>query len=47
VCKLDAMLAKTSTSKQQAALFADMLSLPNDGRCPDSIDPLSSAGNER
>ena len=32
--KLDAMLAQTSTSKQEAALFADMLSVPNDGRYP-------------
>jgi len=32
--KLDAMLAHTSTSAQDAALFADMLSLPNDGRYP-------------
>ena len=32
--KLDAMLTRTSTSKQNAALFADMLSLPNDGRYP-------------
>jgi predicted ATPase len=32
--KLDAVLARTSTSKQDAALFADMLSLPNDGRYP-------------
>jgi class 3 adenylate cyclase/predicted ATPase len=32
--KLDAMLAKTSTSIQDAALFAEMLSLPNDGRYP-------------
>ena len=32
--KLDAVLAQTSTSKQDAALFADMLSLPNDGRYP-------------
>jgi predicted ATPase len=30
--KLDAVLAQTSTSTQDAALFADMLSLPNDGR---------------
>ena len=30
--KLDALLAHTSTSKQDAALLADMLSLPNDGR---------------
>src|SRR5262249_9614235 len=30
--KLDAVLALSSTSKQDAALFAEMLSLPNDGR---------------
>jgi class 3 adenylate cyclase len=30
--KLDAVLAQTSTSKQDAALFVEMLSLPNDGR---------------
>ena len=32
--KLDALLAQTSTSRQDAALFAEMLSLPNDGRYP-------------
>jgi class 3 adenylate cyclase/predicted ATPase len=32
--KLDAVLAHTSTSAQDAALFAEMLSLPNDGRYP-------------
>ena len=32
--KLDAVLAPTSTFKQDAVLFADMLSLPNDGRYP-------------
>ena len=32
--KLDALLAQTSTSKQDAALFAELLSLPNDGRYP-------------
>ena len=32
--KLDAVLALASTSKQDAALFAEMLSLPNDGRYP-------------
>jgi class 3 adenylate cyclase/predicted ATPase len=32
--KLDALLAQTATSQQDAALFADMLSLPNDGRYP-------------
>ena len=30
--KLNAVLALASTSKQDAALFAEMLSLPNDGR---------------
>jgi class 3 adenylate cyclase/predicted ATPase len=32
--KLDAMLAPTSTPAQDAALFGEMLSLPNDGRYP-------------
>jgi predicted ATPase len=32
--KLDALLAQTSTSKQDAGLFAEMLSLANDGRYP-------------
>ncbi len=32
--KLDAMLARTSTSIEDAALFADLLSLANDGRYP-------------
>jgi predicted ATPase len=32
--KLDAVLAQTSTSKQDAGLFAEMLSLPHDGRYP-------------
>jgi predicted ATPase len=32
--KLDAALAKTSTRIEDAALFAEMLSLPNDGRYP-------------
>jgi class 3 adenylate cyclase/predicted ATPase len=32
--KLDAVLAQTSTSKEDVALFAEMLSLPNDGRYP-------------
>jgi class 3 adenylate cyclase len=32
--KLDALLAPTSTSRQDAALLAEMLSLPNDGRYP-------------
>ncbi len=32
--KLDALLARSSTSAADAALFADMLSLPKDGRYP-------------
>ena len=32
--RLDAVLAQTSTPKQDAALFAEMLSLPDDGRYP-------------
>jgi predicted ATPase len=32
--KLDAVIALALTSKQDAALFAEMLSLPNDGRYP-------------
>ena len=32
--KLDALLAQTATSTQDAALFAEMLSLANDGRYP-------------
>jgi DNA-binding winged helix-turn-helix (wHTH) protein/predicted ATPase len=32
--KLDALLAQISTSAQDAALFVEMLSLPNDGRYP-------------
>jgi AAA ATPase domain/Adenylate and Guanylate cyclase catalytic domain len=38
--KLDVLLAQTSTSKQDAVLFAEMLSLPNDGRHPVlALDP--------
>ena len=38
--KLDALLAKSLTPPQDAALFADMLSLPNDGRYPTlELDP--------
>ena len=32
--KLDALLAQCFTPRQDAALFAEMLSLPNDGRYP-------------
>ena len=47
--KLDMMLAQTSTSKQDAALFAEMLSLPNDGRYPAlDLDPgAAQAENAR
>jgi class 3 adenylate cyclase len=37
--KLDALLAQTTTSVEHAALFAEMLSLPSDGRYP-SLDAL-------
>jgi class 3 adenylate cyclase/predicted ATPase len=32
--KLDALMAQTSTSNENVTLFAEMLSLPNDGRYP-------------
>jgi class 3 adenylate cyclase/predicted ATPase len=41
--KLKTLLARTSTSTEDAALFADMLSLPNDGRFP----ALDMAAQER
>src|SRR5215468_6301998 len=45
--KLDALLAQTSTTIQDAALIAEMLSLPNDGRYP-ALEPMrSSAGKKR
>ena len=38
--KLDAVLAQTPTPKENAAFFAEMLSLQNDGRYPAlNIDP--------
>jgi class 3 adenylate cyclase len=38
--KLDALLAQTSTSTEDAALLAEMLSLPNEGRYPAlALDP--------
>ena len=41
--KLDALLKQTSTSAQDAALIAEMLSLPNDGRYPDArADPATA-----
>jgi predicted ATPase len=44
--KLDALLAQTSTSTQDAALVAEMLSLPNDGRYP-ALDLTSPRRRER
>ena len=44
--KLDALLAGTSTSTQEAALFAEMLSLPNDGRYP-TLDLAPEQRRER
>ena len=44
--KLDALLAHTSTSKQDTALFANMLSLPNDGRYP-AIELLPQQRRQR
>ena len=45
--KIDAMLAKTSTSIEDAALIAEMLSLPNDGRYPALDLTPRSVGKER
>jgi class 3 adenylate cyclase/predicted ATPase len=44
--KLDVLLARTSTSKQNAALFAEMLSLSNDGRYP-AIDLIPEQRRKR
>jgi class 3 adenylate cyclase/predicted ATPase len=44
--KLDAVLALADTSKQDAALFAEMLSLPNDGRYP-TLDLTSEHRRQR
>jgi predicted ATPase len=41
--KLDVLLAQTATSRQDAALFAELLSLPNDGRYP----PLALTPQQR
>ena len=45
--KLDAVLAQTSTSTEDSALFADMLSSPNDGRYPKPDLTPSSRGKGR
>jgi class 3 adenylate cyclase/tetratricopeptide (TPR) repeat protein len=44
--KLDALLAQTSTSIQDAALFAEMMSLPNDGRYP-ALELTPQQGRQR
>jgi hypothetical protein len=44
--KLDALLAPTLTSIQEVSLFADMLSLPNDGRYP-ALDMASQQRRQR
>jgi class 3 adenylate cyclase/tetratricopeptide (TPR) repeat protein len=44
--KLDAMLVQTSTSLEDAALFAEMLSLPNDGRYP-ALELVSQQRRQR
>jgi class 3 adenylate cyclase len=44
--KLDAVLAQTSTSTQDAALFAEMRSLPNDGRYP-ALDLIPEQRRQR
>ena len=45
--KLDALLEQASTSKQDATLFAEMLSIPNDGRYPHSTLLRSSVDRKR
>jgi class 3 adenylate cyclase len=44
--KIDALLALTSTSAQDASLFADMLSLPNDGHYP-ALDMTSEQRRQK
>jgi class 3 adenylate cyclase/predicted ATPase len=44
--KLDGVLAQTATSTQDAALFAEMLSLPNDGRYP-ALDLIPEQRRQR
>jgi predicted ATPase len=44
--KLNAALAQTSTSKEDVALFAEMLSLPKDGRYP-AIELLPEQRRQR
>jgi class 3 adenylate cyclase len=44
--KLDALLARTTTSAEGAALFAELLSLPNDGRYP-ALDLIPERRRQR
>ena len=44
--KLDALIAQSFTPCEDAALFAEMLSLPNDGRYPTLDLLISSAGKK-
>jgi class 3 adenylate cyclase/predicted ATPase len=44
--KLDALLAQTATSRQDASLLAELLSLPNDGRYP-AIDLASERRRQK
>src|SRR5271167_5044804 len=44
--KLEAVLAQTATSTQDAGLFAEMLSLPNDGRYP-ALDLIPEQRRQR
>jgi hypothetical protein len=44
--KLDALLAQTSTCIEHAALFAEMLLLPNDGATPRSTSSRRSSGGK-
>jgi predicted ATPase len=44
--KLDVLLAQTSTSIEDASLFAEMLSLPNDGRYP-ALDLIPQQRRQR
>jgi predicted ATPase len=44
--KLDAVLSQTSTRSEDAALFAEMLSLPNEGRYP-ALDLTSEQRRQR
>ena len=45
--KLGALLAQSSTSPQDVALLAEMLSLPDDGRHPNSNSSLSNVARRR